>query len=166
MAEHSVSTTAFIRPSTSEDTAALLSISEATKMFKPIELIALREVLDDYHQINQAAGHLCFTLESRGQITGFTCFAEAAMTDRTWYLYWIAVNPAAQGQGLGSQLLQWTETVIQQKYGRQLLIETGSVPHYEPTRRFYLNHRYEQVAVVPDYYAEGDSMVVFRKRFV
>jgi hypothetical protein len=34
------------------------------------------------------------------------------------------------------------------------------------TRRFYLKHGYEQVCVQPDYYADGDDMVVFRKRFV
>ena len=29
---------------------------------------------------------------------------------------------------------------------------------------FYLKHGYEQVATVPDFYADGDSLVIFRKR--
>ena len=43
-------------------------------------------------------------------------------------------------------------------------IETASLPSYEPTRRFYLKHHYEQAAVIRDYYADGDSLVVFSKR--
>lgn len=153
-----------IRPTMPEDTAPLLRLSEATGMFKPEEIVALREVLDDYHAANHAAGHMSFTLEHDGQIIGFVYFAPAAMTDRTWYLYWIAIASDRQGKGHGSRLLQWAEDIIRQHAGRQLLIETGSVPHYEPTRQFYLRHGYQQAAVIPDYYADGDSMVVFLKR--
>ena len=48
--------------------------------------------------------------------------------------------------------------------GRILLIETSSLPHYEPTRAFYVKHGYLPDAVLHDYYADGDDMVVFRKR--
>lgn len=48
--------------------------------------------------------------------------------------------------------------------GRLLLIETSSLPHYEPTRRFYLKHGYERSCAIADYYADGDDLVVFRKR--
>ena len=44
-----------------------------------------------------------------------------------------------------------------------MLIETSSLPHYELTRRFYLKHHYDQEAILRDYYADGDDMVVFRK---
>ena len=37
-----------IRPTTPEDTDALVAIADSTGVFKPIELVALREVLDDY----------------------------------------------------------------------------------------------------------------------
>ena len=54
---------------------------------------------------------------------------------------------------------------IRQLNGRLLLIETSSLPHYELTRRFYLKHHYDQAAVLRDFYADGDDMVVFRKHF-
>ena len=47
---------------------------------------------------------------------------------------------------------------------RQLMIETSSLSHYDLTRKFYLKHHYEQTGVLRDYYADGDDMVVFRKR--
>jgi len=65
---------------------------------------------------------------------------------------------------VGSALLRHVEEEIRREQGRLLLIETSSLPHYEPTRRFYAKHGYEQAAVIADYYADRDDMVVFRKR--
>jgi GNAT superfamily N-acetyltransferase len=152
-----------MRPTLPADTPALLALTEATGMFKPLEIQALQEVLDDYHATNHAHGHRCITEEENGHIRGYAYFAPAAMTEGTWYLYWIAVEKGLQGQGLGGVMLRYVEEAIRKEQGRHLLIETGSVPHYEPTRRFYLRNGYQQVAVLPDYYAVGDSMVVFRK---
>ena len=56
--------------------------------------------------------------------------------------------------------------LVRRQGGRVLFIETGSLPHYELTRRFYLKHGYEQHAVLKDFYAAGESMIVFRKEFV
>jgi ribosomal protein S18 acetylase RimI-like enzyme len=152
-----------IRPTVPGDTGALLPLAEETGVFKPIELVALREVLDDYHAENDE--HSCVTYEREGQILGFAYFAPTAMTDRTWHLYWIAVSKRTQARGIGGELLRYVEDTIRQKHGRQLLIETSSLPHYELTRRFYLKHGYEKAGVQPDYYADGDDMVIFRKRF-
>jgi ribosomal protein S18 acetylase RimI-like enzyme len=86
------------------------------------------------------------------------------MTDHTWYLYWIAVTKRTQARGIGGTLLKFAEDDIRQRHGRILLIETSSLAHYELTRRFYLKQQYQEVAVLPDYYADGDNMVVYRKR--
>ena len=86
------------------------------------------------------------------------------MTDRTWYLYWIAVSKRLQARGLGGTLLRRAEDDARRAGGRVLFIETSSLPHYELTRRFYLKNGYEQAAVLRDFYADGDDMVVFRKR--
>jgi ribosomal protein S18 acetylase RimI-like enzyme len=66
------------------------------------------------------------------------------MTDRTWYLYWIAVAKEGQSRGLGAEMLRAVEADIRRRDGRLFLIETSSLPHYEPTRRFYLAKGYEQ----------------------
>lgn len=154
-----------IRPTVPSDHPALLTLARDTGVFKPIEIQALEEVLVDYHSTNHAHGHRSVTFEQAGEILGFAYFAPAAMTDRTWYLYWIAVNKQTQARGIGGQLMQYVEDEIRRSNGRILLIETSSLAHYELTRKFYLKYQYEQAAVVPDYYADGDHMVVFRKRF-
>ena len=153
-----------IRPTTPADTPALLALTEGTGVFKPHEVEALDEVLADYHAANRDQGHVAVTDERHGEVVGYAYYAPAAMTDRTWYLYWIAVTRNTQARGVGSGLLRHAEEDIRRHNGRVLFIETSSLPHYEPTRRFYLRHGYEVTGVLRDYYADGDDMVVFRKR--
>ena len=153
-----------IRPTVPADTPELLTLTHATGVFKELEITALQEVLTDYHQTNAAMGHQCVTLEDNGRIMGFAYFAPAAMTDRTWYLYWIAVQKQTQARGLGQKLLLHTEDAIRHAGGRILLIETSSLPHYLLTRKFYLKNGYDQEATLRDFYADGDNLVVFRKR--
>jgi ribosomal protein S18 acetylase RimI-like enzyme len=153
-----------IRATVPEDTPALVKLAEGTGVFKPHEMQALREVLDDYHASNREEGHLSITCEQNHQIVGFAYYAPATMTDRAWYLYWIAVNRQTQAKGIGGKLLRHVEEDIRHRKGRVLFIETSSLTHYEPTRKFYVKQGYEQEAVLRDYYADGDGMVVFRKR--
>lgn len=152
-----------IRPTLPEDTPALLALTEETRVFRPMEIQALREVLDDYHASLSAEGHRSITCEQGGKIVGFAYYAPASMTDRTWYLYWIAVDKRLHGGGVGSTLLREVEADVLERRGRMLLVETSSMPHYAPTRSFYLKHGYHQSAVLDGYYADGDDMVIFRK---
>ena len=153
-----------IRPAVPADTPTLLALAQSTTVFKAHEIKALEEVLDDYHAEAHAQGHRCVTYEQEGRVVGFAYYAPAAMTDRTWYLYWIAVAKDIHARGVGSRLLRHAEDEIRQAQGRLLLIETSSMPHYELTRRFYLKHGYERACVLKDFYADGDDLVVFRKR--
>ncbi len=153
-----------IRPVAVADTPTLLALTEATGVFKPHEVKALQEVLDEYHQANHRFGHIAVLDEREGRIVGYAYYAPASMTDHAWYLYWIAVTKQIQAKGVGSGLLTHAEDDIRRKAGRVLFIETSSLPHYDPTRQFYLKHGYEVTGVLRDYYADGDDMVVFRKR--
>ncbi len=154
-----------IRPSVPEETPTLVRLANETNVFKPHEIVALKEVLDDYHAANKDFGHRAVTFEQSGQVAGFAYYAPAAMTDRTWYLYWIAVSKQIQARGVGGKLLHHAEEEIKKASGRLFLIETSSLPAYDLTRKFYLKHGYEQHAVLRDYYSDGDDMVIFRKHF-
>ena len=154
-----------IRPTVPADTPVLVQLAADTGFFKPHEIDALKEVLDDYHEHNHEHGHHCVTREEHGKAIGFAYYAPAAMTDRTWYLYWIAVNKHVQARGVGGKLLRHAEEEIKQANGRLFLIETSTLPQYDLTRKFYVKHGYETHAVLRDYYADGDDMVIFRKHF-
>ena len=153
-----------IRPTQESDTDTLVEIAEGTGVFKPLELEVLRELLGGYHAGDDAEGHRAVTLEINGEPVGFAYFAPTAMTDRTWHLYWIFVRKTGQAKGLGTRLLHYVEAEIRAAGGRLLLIETSGMPSYEPTRRFYLKHEYDQEARVRDFYSDGDDQIIFRKK--
>jgi len=153
-----------IRPTHIDDTPRLLALTAATGMFRPLEVDTLAEVLDDYHTVNHQGDHACITVEVAHEIIGFAYWAPAAMTDRGWYLYWIVVDPARQGQGWGTKMLRFAEQAMQQNGGRMLFVETSGMDIYEPTRRFYRKHDYNEQGRVADYYADGDDQVIFARR--
>ena len=153
-----------IRPTTPAETDTIIALAEATGLFKPIEIVALREVLDDFYATNHADDHHAIALEENSVIVGFAYYGPVPMTEGTWQLWWIAVRKDQQGRGVGGQLLRHVENDIRaNRRGRVLFIETGSMAHYELTRKFYRKNGYEQHAMLQDFYADGDSMVVFRK---
>ncbi len=153
-----------IRPTVPGDSQALLALAQRTGVFKAHEIQALDEVLTDYHATNKRLDHVSVTFEEHGEILGFAYYAPASMTDRTWYLYWIAVTKQTQARGIGGKLMGHVEQDIRNKRGRMLLIETSSLPYYDLTRKFYVKHDYHQAAVIADFYAAGDDMVIFCKR--
>jgi len=153
-----------IRPTVPADTPTLLALAEGTNVFKPLEIVTLKEVLDDYYAVNLAEGHRCLCEEEDCQLLGFVYYAPTVMTDNTWYLYWIAVSQQVQARGIGGTLLRFAEEDAQKRGARLMMIETSSLEHYDLTRRFYLKYGYEQAATLADFYADGDDMVIFRKR--
>ncbi len=163
-----------ISPTTPADIEALIRMTAATGLFKPMEVQALREVLDDYFAVNWKHGHVSITCEEAGRLLGFAYYAPAAMTEGTWYLYWIVVRKDEQARGLGSQMLAHLEHDIAANHrGRVLFVETGSLPHYELTRKFYRKNGYEQHAALEGFLrgrgqhggvSQGTGVTVFVER--
>ena len=156
-----------IKPLLPVHKSSLVPLTDRTGVFKPNEIETLDSLLDGYFEAyHKDDAHRAFVLEEDGHVRGFVYFApeDPTMTDRTWTLYWIAVDVAVQRGGYGRRLMAFVEEYIRAENGRILLIETSSTSKYEPTRQFYLKHGYAQVATVPDFYADGDGKVIFAKR--
>ena len=157
-----------LRPGTSADTPALLALAVATKLFGADEVEPLQAILDDLHAGRLGANHRLEVWADRpgDPPVGVMYIAPNTMTDRTWDLLWIAVAPDCQGQGIGSDLLRFAEAQVRADSGRLLLIDTSSLPRFDATHAFYLKHGYAEVARIPDFYADGDSKVIFSKRII
>jgi GNAT superfamily N-acetyltransferase len=80
----------------------------------------------------------------------------------TFDLYWMAVDPAAQGAGIGTALIQAMEERLR-GVARLIIVETAGRADYRPTRTFYEARGYHQAAVIADFYAPGDDQVVYVK---
>lgn len=153
-----------IRPARPDDTPALVALTAGTGVFKPFEVEVLQEILDEYHAGAVGVDHSVIVLEEQGRLLGYVYYAPDVMTEGSWYLYWIAVVRDSQGTGAGSRLMQHFEQDVRSRGGRVIFIETSSLPHSEAARRFYLKHGYRVTGVLKDFYADGDDMVVYRKR--
>jgi ribosomal protein S18 acetylase RimI-like enzyme len=99
-------------------------------------------------------------------LVGYACWGPTPATDRTWDLYWIAVDAALQGAGIGTILLEEVERRLVGQHARMLIAETSSRSDYAATRAFYERRGYAEVARVRDFYAPGDDRIVFVKRFL
>jgi ribosomal protein S18 acetylase RimI-like enzyme len=86
------------------------------------------------------------------------------MTQGTFDLYWIVVDPHFQGKGIGSKLLGFLEDIVRGQGGRMILADASTVPQYEKTQNFYLLNGFQEVARVADYYYPGNDRITFCKR--
>ena len=88
------------------------------------------------------------------------------MTQGTFDLYWIVVDPDFQGKRIGSQLLDFSEKILGGRNGRMILADTSSIPEYEKARKFYLQNGFQEIARVNDYYSPGNDRITFCKRLL
>ena len=98
------------------------------------------------------------------QLVGFAIYGPTMGTDRTYDLYWIAVDRSAQGTGCGSVLLSEVERRLEALHARMLVIETSSRSDYTATRTFYLRRGYVEAARIREFYARQDDRIILTKR--
>ncbi len=97
-------------------------------------------------------------------LVGFAIYGPTMGTDRTYDLYWIAVDRSAQGTGCGSVLLSEVERRLEALHARMLVIETSSRSDYAATRTFYLRRGYVEAARIREFYARQDDRIILTKR--
>jgi len=147
-----------------DEVEQIVSVTRAAQVFDAEEIAAVQELVDDYVAKGDASTYRFLSYRLDGRIVGYTCYGKRSLTDSTFDLYWICSAPSAQRKGVGYALLQQTEQEIRAIGGRLLVVETSSSPEYESARRFYDSHGYRREAVIQDFYAEGDGLVLYSKR--
>ena len=110
-----------------------------------------------------AGGYLVPALEVDGIVRAYGCVGKAALTQSTWYLYWICVHPSYQRAGLGTELQAHIERLVRDNSGERLVLETSGRADYARTRRFYQQAGFAEAGRIPDFYKPGDDCVVYCK---
>ena len=98
-----------------------------------------------------------------GEVIGYLCYGPTPLTQGTYDLYWIAVDPAFAGQGVGTMLLKQLESTLKENNARLILIETSSSQQYVLTRRFYEKNGYVLVETIKDFYRPGEDRTTYVK---
>jgi ribosomal protein S18 acetylase RimI-like enzyme len=142
---------------------ALLGALRQAGTFTSEEVRTALELIDEWLQRGERSEYLTYVLEDGGTVRGYVCYGPTPMTDSTYDLYWIAVDPTAHGQGYGRRLLTFAEADILRRRGRLVLIETSSQDVNQSTIRFYERAGYDLVARIGNFYRAGDDKLVFAK---
>jgi ribosomal protein S18 acetylase RimI-like enzyme len=145
------------------DRAPLAALLAGTGFFNAEELQVALELVDDRLAHGDASHYRFLVAEKQGEVLGYACWGVIPGTVASVDLYWIAVDPAAQGQGVGRALLESAEAWIAREGRSRVYIETAGRPQYVPTRSFYLACGYTIVAELEDFYAPGDGKVMYLK---
>ena len=141
-----------------------MRILRNTPEFKPDEVVVAEELIDSCLDDPNNSGYYTLIAESGSALTGYICYGPTPLTEGTWDIYWMAVDRAKQGQGIGGALLEAAEKKIREARGRLAIIETSTIPSYEKTERFYLGQGYEVITTIPDFYEPGDGKIILLKR--
>ena len=147
----------------SGDVQRVREILQSTGFFHPDEIKVAEELVQD--GTHAGSEYRFLFVEENGEVVGFTCYGQIALTRSSFDLYWIAVSRSCQSKGIGRYLLETTEGAIRSKGGTRVYIETSSRELYESTRAFYLAQGYEEAAILTDFYAPGDDKVMYVKVF-
>ena len=157
------------RPGDAESVRRLVA---ATGFFNAEETLVAGDLVQEQLAKGEASGYFFFFAEESGSgadasgqiLAGYACYGPVPGTADSFDLYWIAVAPQHQGQGLGGQLLARAEADMAARGARGIYAETSLRGQYGPTRRFYERHGYAVCARLDGFYAAGDDKIIYHKR--
>jgi acetoin utilization deacetylase AcuC-like enzyme/ribosomal protein S18 acetylase RimI-like enzyme len=152
------------RDLTAADPGRIRDLVRATGFFNAAEVQVAGELAEEYLAAGPESGYLFLMAERAGRLAGYICFGKVPMTVATFDLYWIAVSPEFQGQGLGRSLLRDTEVIAREMGGTRIYVDTSLRSQYAVTRSFYEKNGYRLESVLEDFYAPGDGKAIYSKK--
>lgn len=153
-----------IRPFRKEDVEPLVELVQATQVFREEEIDVARELMEIVAEVRDQKDYVIATYaDETGVVRGYYCVGHTPMTETTYDLYWIAVDPRMHGKGIGNELIRHCEDFVRQQGGKLIIAETSSMEKYTKTRQFYEHQHYIEASRINDYYAPGDGLVVYIK---
>ncbi|ADB18040.1 GCN5-related N-acetyltransferase [Pirellula staleyi DSM 6068] len=135
-------------------------IVRATGFFREAEIGVAVELVEERLAKGAASGYEFLFAEIDGAVVGYACYGPISVTEGSYDLYWIAVDPALQKMGVGRKLLARAEEEVRRAGGRRIYIETSGKAEYLPTQKFYERCGYQLEAVLKDFYLPGDDKLV------
>ena len=136
-------------------------IAEKTGVFRLQEIQVLKEIITDY---SRYPGKNYFFLDEQqnGETAGFVIFGKTPLTEYTWDIYWLVVDPAFKRRGIAGLLLdRVTQFILEKKERFIIRVETSSSEKYQAARDFYARKGFIPGGRIPDFYAKGDDLMIY-----
>lgn len=148
----------------STDVEAVGDLVERTAYFNREEIEIATELVEERLAKGADSGYeFVLADDEAGKLLGYACFGKIPCTTTRYDLYWIAVDPRRQGQGLGRELLRAAEERIVALGGARVYVDTSTKPQYASTRAFYERCGYELDAALEGFYGPGDGKAIYRR---
>jgi ribosomal protein S18 acetylase RimI-like enzyme len=148
------------------DREAVRTLVDRTGFFHGDEIDIAVELVDARLTNGVASGYEFVFADSPEALAGYACYGAIPCTAASFDLYWIAVDPHFQRQGLGRMLLEDVERQVAAKGGERIYIDTSGRDQYRRTRAFYERSGFCCEARLKDFYAPGDDRVIYVKNLV
>ncbi len=149
-----------IRAVTQDDVEGLKKVVDSSELF-PSEY--LDEMISDYLN-NSDTQDIWFAYFDHTTPNPIGYCVPEKLTDGTYNLLAIGVSQSAQRNGLATAMMQYIEQVLRRVGGRILIVETSSDDAQIGARKFYQKIGYTQMAVITDFWKDGEDKIVFWKR--
>jgi ribosomal protein S18 acetylase RimI-like enzyme len=153
-----------VRPIVAADRSELVALLRGIPQFKPDEVSVADELIEASIRDPLGSGYECMVAHQLNELAGYVCFGPTPMTQGTWDLYWIAVSPTRQGQGIGKALYAACNARVRAAGGQQIRIETSSQESYAATGGFYERLGFAIAGRLADFYAPGDDLLIFYRK--
>jgi GNAT superfamily N-acetyltransferase len=146
------------------DIERVREIVESTSFFYDHEVEIAAELVAERLDYGESTGYYFVFAEAGGITVAYSCFGPITMSKTSFDLYWIATHNDYRGKGIGRRILEETCEQARSMGCSIIIAETSGLPHYEPTRAFYLSNKFELEARLKDFYAMGDDNLFYTKR--
>jgi len=146
------------------DIERVRDIVESTRFFYDHEVEIAAELVAEYVAEGESTGYYFVFADLNGVTVAYSCFGPITMSKTSFDLYWIVTHNDYRGQGIGRKVLEETCRRARNMGCSIIIAETSGLPHYAPTRAFYISNKFEQEARLRDFYAMGDDKVFYTKR--
>jgi ribosomal protein S18 acetylase RimI-like enzyme len=147
------------------DIPALTEILTNCGAFTKVEVACALELLEIVLTDPLQQDYLVAVADDADRVTGYILYGPVPLTQGNYDIYWIAVDPRCQGQGVGRRLMAHAEQQARKAGGRMICLETSSQGSYQRTREFYRRAGYLEESRIKDFYRPGDDRLTYVKRF-
>ena len=154
------------------DRAQLIDILSQGAGFRSEEIECAIELIDDAlapsdREQGQAKDgyevRVAVADDADDRVLGYACFGATPMTAAAYDLYWLVVAEAARGRGIGGALCAAVADELKGRGGHVIRVETSSLEGQGGARRFYEKVGFRLAGAIPDFYRDGDDLLVFSK---
>jgi GNAT superfamily N-acetyltransferase len=123
-----------IRPLHPTDRSPIEAMVVSSGKFNKVEILTAMELVDEALESGEESGYFFAVLETttpNTKVRGYASYGPVPLTESAYDLYWIVVDPAAQGTGLGRRLLQYVEQDVRSRGGSYSSARNGRVFMWE-----------------------------------